>query len=84
MPLKQYRALLAEGLDVEFTEDAVEAVASFSMTVNERMENIGARRLHTIMERVLDGLSFQAPTSEAVGHRHRLRRKMLEPFSRTT
>jgi ATP-dependent HslUV protease ATP-binding subunit HslU len=60
--LKQYRALLAtEGLDLNFTEDATEAVASFSMTVNERTENIGARRLHTIMEKVLDELSFEAP-----------------------
>ena len=60
--LKQYRALLAtEGLDLEFTDDAAEAVASFSMTVNERTENIGARRLHTIMEKVLDELSFEAP-----------------------
>ncbi len=60
--LKQYRALLAtEGLDLDFTDDAAEAVASFSMTVNERTENIGARRLHTIMEKVLDELSFEAP-----------------------
>jgi ATP-dependent HslUV protease ATP-binding subunit HslU len=60
--LKQYRALLAtEGIDLDFTEDAVEAVASFSTMVNERTENIGARRLHTIMEKVLDELSFEAP-----------------------
>jgi ATP-dependent HslUV protease ATP-binding subunit HslU len=60
--LKQYRALLAtEGIDLEFTEGSVEAVASFSMMVNERTENIGARRLHTIMEKVLDELSFEAP-----------------------
>jgi ATP-dependent HslUV protease ATP-binding subunit HslU len=60
--LKQYRALLAtEGLDLNFTEDAVEAVASFAMSVNDRTENIGARRLHTIMEKVLDELSFEAP-----------------------
>jgi ATP-dependent HslUV protease ATP-binding subunit HslU len=60
--LKQYRALLAtEGLDLDFADDAVEAVASYSMMVNERTENIGARRLHTIMERVLDELSFEAP-----------------------
>jgi ATP-dependent HslUV protease ATP-binding subunit HslU len=60
--LKQYRALLAtEGIDLDFTEDAVDAVASFSMMVNERTENIGARRLHTIMEKVLDELSFEAP-----------------------
>ncbi len=60
--LKQYRALLAtEGIDLDFTDDAVESVASYSMMVNERTENIGARRLHTIMERVLDELSFEAP-----------------------
>ncbi len=60
--LKQYRALLAtEGIDLDFTDDAVETVASYAMMVNERTENIGARRLHTIMERVLDELSFEAP-----------------------
>jgi len=60
--LKQYRALLAtEGIDLEFTEDAVDSVASYSMRVNEATENIGARRLHTIMEKVLDELSFDAP-----------------------
>ena len=60
--LKQYRALLAtEGIDLEFTEDAVDSVASYSMRVNEATENIGARRLHTIMEKVLDELSFEAP-----------------------
>jgi ATP-dependent HslUV protease ATP-binding subunit HslU len=60
--LKQYRALLAtEGIDLDFTEDAVDAVASYSTMVNERTENIGARRLHTIMEKVLDELSFEAP-----------------------
>jgi ATP-dependent HslUV protease ATP-binding subunit HslU len=60
--LKQYRALLAtEGLELDFTDDAVEMIASYSMTVNERTENIGARRLHTIMEKVLDDLLFEAP-----------------------
>jgi len=60
--LKQYRALLAtEGVELEFTDDAVEAIASYSMMVNERTENIGARRLHTIMEKVLDDLLFEAP-----------------------
>jgi ATP-dependent HslUV protease ATP-binding subunit HslU len=60
--LKQYRALLAtEGLELEFTDDAVEAIASYSMMVNERTENIGARRLHTIMEKVLDDLLFESP-----------------------
>jgi ATP-dependent HslUV protease ATP-binding subunit HslU len=60
--LKQYRALLAtDGVDLEFTDDSVDAVASYSMRVNESTENIGARRLHTIMEKVLDELSFEAP-----------------------
>ena len=60
--LKQYRALLAtEGVELEFEDDAVEAIASYSMMVNERTENIGARRLHTIMENVLDDLLFEAP-----------------------
>ncbi len=60
--LKQYRALLAtEGVELEFTDDAVETIASYSMMVNERTENIGARRLHTIMEKVLDELLFEAP-----------------------
>ena len=60
--LKQYKALLAtEGIDLDFTEDAVDSAASYSMRVNEATENIGARRLHTIMEKVLDELSFEAP-----------------------
>ncbi|HJS74235.1 MAG TPA: ATP-dependent protease ATPase subunit HslU [Vicinamibacteria bacterium] len=60
--LKQYRALLAtEDVEVEFTDDAVEEIASYSMMVNERTENIGARRLHTIMEKVLDDLLFESP-----------------------
>jgi ATP-dependent HslUV protease ATP-binding subunit HslU len=60
--IKQYRALLAtEGLDVSFTDDAIRSVASYAMVVNERSENIGARRLQTIMERLLDEISFEAP-----------------------
>jgi ATP-dependent HslUV protease ATP-binding subunit HslU len=60
--VKQYRALLAtEGLELEFTDDAIESIASYSMMVNERTENIGARRLHTIMEKVLDVILFEAP-----------------------
>jgi len=58
----QYRALLlTEGVEIEFTEDAVQAVAEMAARVNERSENIGARRLHTIMERLLDQVSFDAP-----------------------
>ena len=58
----QYRALLlTEGVEIEFTEDAVQAVAEMAARVNERSENIGARRLHTIMERLLDEISFEGP-----------------------
>jgi len=60
--IKQYVALLeTEGLKLTFTDDAVETVARFATTVNEQTENIGARRLHTILEKVLDELSFEAP-----------------------
>jgi ATP-dependent HslUV protease ATP-binding subunit HslU len=59
---KQYTALLeTEGVKLEFTKDALEEVARFAFRVNEGTENIGARRLHTIMERVLDEISFEAP-----------------------
>src|SRR5213075_1918494 len=60
--VKQYTALLeTEGLKLEFTRDALDEVAHFAFRVNESTENIGARRLHTIMERVLDEISFAAP-----------------------
>jgi ATP-dependent HslUV protease ATP-binding subunit HslU len=66
--VRQYTALLAtEGVDVQFRDDAVEEVARIAAEVNERMENIGARRLHTVMERLLDGISFDA--SELRGQR---------------
>jgi ATP-dependent HslUV protease ATP-binding subunit HslU len=59
---KQYTALLeTEGVKLEFTPDALDEVARFAFRVNEGTENIGARRLHTIMERVLDEISFDAP-----------------------
>src|ERR1022692_4335098 len=59
---KQYIALLdTEGLKLEFTTEALAEVANFAFRVNEGTENIGARRLHTIMERVLDEISFEAP-----------------------
>src|SRR5262249_15564690 len=59
---KQYTALLeTEGVKLEFTKDALEEIARFAFRVNEGTENIGARRLHTIMERVLDEISFSAP-----------------------
>jgi len=60
--IKQYVALLdTEGVKLQFTEDAVQAIAKFATSVNEQTENIGARRLHTILEKVLDELSFEAP-----------------------
>ena len=60
--IKQYVALLAtEGLTIEFTADAVDAIADVAVQVNASVENIGARRLQTVMERVLDEISFAAP-----------------------
>ena len=57
----QYRALLGtEGLSVEFTDDAINRLAEIAWAVNERAENIGARRLHTVMERLLEDISFSA------------------------
>jgi ATP-dependent HslUV protease ATP-binding subunit HslU len=59
---RQYQALLlTEGVRVEWKPDAIQEIARMATLANERMENIGARRLHTIMERLLDELSFEAP-----------------------
>ena len=61
---KQYIALLrTEGVELAFTNDAIARVAEIAFTVNDRQENIGARRLHTVLERLLDSLSFEAPDS---------------------
>jgi ATP-dependent HslUV protease ATP-binding subunit HslU len=58
---EQYRELMqAEGLNISFTEDAIEALANIAFQVNENTENIGARRLHTIMERLFEDLSYRA------------------------
>jgi ATP-dependent HslUV protease ATP-binding subunit HslU len=60
--IKQYIALLeTEGIKLSFQDDAVQEVARFATTVNESTENIGARRLHTIMEKLLDDISFEGP-----------------------
>ena len=60
--IKQYVALLdTESLKLAFTEDAVATIARFAALVNEQTENIGARRLHTILEKVLEEISFEAP-----------------------
>ncbi|MBA3768718.1 MAG: ATP-dependent protease ATPase subunit HslU [Acidobacteria bacterium] len=63
--IKQYQALMeTEGVELEFTEDAIDAIANFAAQVNQQTENIGARRLHTIMEKLLDEISFQGPDLE--------------------
>ncbi len=60
--VRQYQALLAtEGLHIEFAKDGLEEIASLAVQVNERTENIGARRLFTIMERLLEQISFEGP-----------------------
>ncbi len=60
---EQYQALLeTEGLELTFTEDGIRKIADISWQVNERTENIGARRLHTVMERLLENISFEAST----------------------
>ncbi|MCC7010408.1 MAG: ATP-dependent protease ATPase subunit HslU [Acidobacteria bacterium] len=60
--IKQYTALMAtEGVTLEFTPEAIARIAELATLVNERTENIGARRLHTVMERLLDEVSFHAP-----------------------
>ena len=63
--------LKTEGVELTFTADAVDRLAEIAAIVNDRQENIGARRLHTILERLLDTLSFEAPdrgnTQVAIG-----------------
>jgi len=60
--ITQYKALLeTEGIELHFEESAIEEIAYIASQVNERMENIGARRLHTVMEKLLDEISFNAP-----------------------
>ena len=60
--IKQYVALMdTEGLKLKFTKDAIEKIADIAVSVNSNVENIGARRLHTVLERVLDDISFTAP-----------------------
>jgi ATP-dependent HslUV protease ATP-binding subunit HslU len=60
--VEQYKALLAtENVTLDFREDAIDQLAAFAMRVNEQSENIGARRLHTVLERLLEDVSFAAP-----------------------
>jgi ATP-dependent HslUV protease ATP-binding subunit HslU len=60
--VKQYTALMdTEDIELDFTSDAIQQIANFATLVNERTENIGARRLHTVMEKLLDEISFEGP-----------------------
>jgi ATP-dependent HslUV protease ATP-binding subunit HslU len=67
--VRQYAALLAtEGIELDFREDGIAAIADFAARVNERTDDIGARRLHTVMEKLLEELSFEAPDLGAATH----------------
>ncbi len=60
--IKQYKSLLeTEGVKLTFTEDSIDEIAQTACYLNQEMENIGARRLHTIMEKILEDLSFDLP-----------------------
>jgi ATP-dependent HslUV protease ATP-binding subunit HslU len=60
--VKQYMALMeTEGITLRFLDDAIDRIADFATLVNDRTENIGARRLHTVMEKLLDEISFEGP-----------------------
>jgi len=64
--VKQYTALLAtEDVEIKFMEDSIEEIAEIAALVNEKTENIGARRLHTILEKLLEDISFEAPEKKA-------------------
>jgi ATP-dependent HslUV protease ATP-binding subunit HslU len=63
--IKQYTALLeTEGINIVFTEDAIDEIAEIAYLINSTSENIGARRLHTVMERLIEEISFNAPDIE--------------------
>ena len=75
--IRQYQALLAtEGLDVEFTPDAIDAMADLAFQVNRSTQNIGARRLHTILERVVEDSQLRRPRP-----RREARRRSTPPTS---
>src|SRR5467141_1497883 len=68
--IKQYQAMMeTEGITIDFTEDAIASVANFAARVNEQTENIGARRLQTIMEKLLEEISFEGPDLEPKNQR---------------
>lgn len=65
--IKQYQKLLGiDGVEIEFTQDAIDEIAHFAQEVNSRTENIGARRLHTLLEKVLESLLFTAPDPSVI------------------
>jgi ATP-dependent HslUV protease ATP-binding subunit HslU len=80
--IKQYEALLAtEGVKVVFTPDAVDEIAEMAEKVNQDAENIGARRLHTILEKVMEDISFDAPevkVKEIVVDKAYVQKQLLE------
>ena len=72
--IKQYVALMAtEGVTLDFTDDAIDALADIAAQVNSTVENIGARRLQTVMERVLDEISFDATDKSGETHHASMR-----------
>lgn len=79
---KQYTALLStEDIDVNFTDDAIDEIATIAAEVNEKTENIGARRLHTVLEKLLEDISFEAPerkNGRLVINREYVRTKLSE------
>jgi ATP-dependent HslUV protease ATP-binding subunit HslU len=79
---KQYIALMAtEEIAIEFTEEAIDEIASIAATVNEKTENIGARRLHTVLEKLLEDISFEAPerkNGRLIIDREYVRQKLTE------
>ena len=83
--IRQYEALLGtEGVKLEFTSDAIEAMADLAFLVNRTTQNIGARRLHTILERVLEDISFDAPDrqNQKIVVDDKLVRERLEALSK--
>lgn len=79
--IKQYIALLeTEGVKLHFTEEAIDEIASIAASVNERTENIGARRLHTVLEKLLEDISFEAPEKpgEVIIDREDVRKKLMD------
>src|SRR5688500_11469336 len=68
--IKQYQAMMdTEGVTINFTDDAIDAIANFAARVNDQTENIGARRLQTIMEKLLEEISFEGPDLQPKHHR---------------